>query len=106
MQKFMGQGSNLHHSSDNTESLTGSPPGNSQEGILYLHLSQFGLVTCQECPGLEQRGTKDIVAFLGHSEAMPVTKSKNGSLEGGLLCLGAAASALGAFAFINSSALQ
>lgn len=34
MQKFLGQGSNLSHSNDNTKPLTTRPPGNSIQ--LYL----------------------------------------------------------------------
>ena len=34
MQMFLGQGSNLSHSSDNAESLTARPPENSQFNLL------------------------------------------------------------------------
>ena len=36
MQKFPGQGSDLHHSSDNAGSLTTKPPGNSTFKILLM----------------------------------------------------------------------
>ena len=39
MWKFPGQGSNLSQSSDNTESLTTRPPGNSQIILFKAHMS-------------------------------------------------------------------
>ena len=36
MWKFPGQGSNLSHSSDNTESLTTTPPGNSYPASFFF----------------------------------------------------------------------
>ena len=43
MQKFPGQGANPSHSSDNTESLTARPPGNSHtklfKKIYFFHIS-------------------------------------------------------------------
>ena len=44
MQKFPGQGSNLHHSIDNTGSLTTRPPGNSLY-LLFLIIPISSLVT-------------------------------------------------------------
>ena len=42
MQKFLGQGSNLYHSSDNTESLTTKPPGNSNFSLyIWIDLVHF-----------------------------------------------------------------
>ena len=35
MQEFLGQGSNLHHSSDNAESLITKPPGNSSATFFF-----------------------------------------------------------------------
>ena len=43
MQKFLGQGMNPHHSSDNTMSLTARPPGNSSQILIKIlsHYDQY-----------------------------------------------------------------
>ena len=41
MQKFPGQGSNPSHSSDNTESLTTRPPGNSLNVCCFKTLNMW-----------------------------------------------------------------
>ena len=46
MQKFPGQGSNLSHSSDNTESLNTRPPENS---ICIVFISVYLILFYQEC---------------------------------------------------------
>ena len=45
MWKFQGQGSNLHHNSDNTESLTARPPGKSFCPLFHLVVCFFD-VSC------------------------------------------------------------
>lgn len=45
MWKLLGQGLNLHHRSDNTESLTGRLPGNSKMHFLNFSVLISNMVT-------------------------------------------------------------
>lgn len=45
MRKFLGQRLNWSHNSDNTESLTSRPPGNSLAVFLKLHAIQLKIKT-------------------------------------------------------------
>ena len=62
MHKFLGQGLNLCHSSDNARSLTAGPPGNSEKdlflstGVYGQRLVTFILVKLS-APGPEQTVT-------------------------------------------------